>query len=92
MPWLTPEGDPTRGEHLLTLCTLSSYTVLKTGHAVNIFVIGDDEGLGPHLKIVSNNLYVFCTMYPCYLRGADLAVKAGVVPLSTLVLYLLCTS
>ena len=43
MPWLAPEGDPASGEHLLALGTLGGDTVLKTGHAVDILVIRDDE-------------------------------------------------
>ena len=66
MPGLPPERDPTSGQHLLALGTLGGDTVLETGHAVNIFVIRDDERLCPHLEKANDNLY-FVNIVQCTL-------------------------
>ena len=89
MPRLTPEGDSSGGEDRLTLGALCSNTVLKTGHTVDIFVIGNNEGFRTNLKYTLISLLE--DSEPPYLGGAHLTVEAGVVPLVPLVLYFLCT-
>ena len=50
MPRFIPKSDSTRGQNLLTFDTFCGNFVLKTGDAVNIFIIGNYEGLGSNLK------------------------------------------
>ena len=49
MPGLASEGDSSGGENIVTLDTLGGHLVLKTGNAVDIFVVGNNEGLGSNL-------------------------------------------
>ena len=50
MPRFISKSDSTRGQNLLTFDTFCGNFVLKTGDAVNIFIIGNYEGLGSNLK------------------------------------------
>ena len=50
MPGLSSEGDSSRGEDIVTLDTLGGHFVLEAGDAVDIFVVGNNEGLGSHLN------------------------------------------
>ena len=50
MPGLTPKGDSSSGEDRFALGALCGYTVLETGHTVDIFVIGNNEGFRTNLK------------------------------------------
>ena len=50
MPRFISKSDSTWGQNLLTFDTFCGNFVLKTGDAVNIFIIGNYEGLGSNLK------------------------------------------
>ena len=50
MPGLPAEGDSPGCEDVVTLDTLGGHFVLEAGNAVDIFVVGNYEGLGSHLK------------------------------------------
>jgi hypothetical protein len=56
MLYLVFKGHTTGGHDLLALGALGGKLFLEAAHAVDVRLVGDDEGLGPHLSLANHTL------------------------------------